>query len=463
MRSLRFRLSIGLATSLAVVFFVQWLVVTISIRAVAESYVASRLEHDSDSLIAALVFDSAGRPVRLGARHDSVFELPYSGHYYRIAAGRHVLRSRSLWDQDLAVAPADPGVTRRERMPGPQEQTLLVLTRGVTASDHRLTISVAEDLTPLAADLQRFSLQFGLISAAALVLLLAVQGIALRFGLRPLARIRGELEQVARGHRERLDEDTPPEIQPLVRELNVSFAALRQRLERSRRALGNLAHALKTPLTVLTNLGSDKRLRRWSELQRPLVANTETIARLIDRELKRARLAGAAPGGTRLDLKSELTALRDTMQAVHHDKALGFELRAPRESVEYRADREDMLELLGNVLDNACKWARSAVRVTVETGEALRVTIEDDGPGCPEEQLEQLARRGVRLDESTPGHGLGLSIAQDIVASYAGCLAFSRSRDLGGLQVTILLPATAAGSERRRQRSARAGATAPNR
>ncbi len=452
MRSLRARLSIGLAASLAAVFVVQWLVVTFAIRAVAESYVASRLEHDSDSLVAALVFDASGRPALQGARLGAVFERPYSGHYYRVAVGEHVVRSRSLWDQDLAVVPTDPGATRRERMPGPQEQTLLVLTRGVSAGDNRLTISVAEDLTPLTADLRRFSLQFGLVSAAALVVLLTVQGIALRVGLRPLARIRGALEQVARGERERLDEDTPPEIQPLVRELNVSLTALRRRLERSRRALGNLAHALKTPLTVLTVLGSDKRLRRWSDLRRPLVANTESIARLIDRELKRARLAGAAPGGARLDLKSELTALRDTMQAVHHDKALNFEVRAPRGPVEYRADREDMLELLGNVLDNACKWARSAVRVTVGSGEPLCVTIEDDGPGCPAQQLERLARRGVRVDESTPGHGLGLAIAQDIVASYAGRLAFGRSRELGGFEVTILLPAAGVVADRAQDR-----------
>jgi signal transduction histidine kinase len=444
MGSLRSRLSIGLATSLAAVFVVQWLVVTLAIREVAESYVASRLEHDSDSLVAALVFDAAGRPALQGARLGAMFERPYSGHYYRVAAGQHVLRSRSLWDQDLAVAPTVPGTNRRERVTGPQEQTLLVLTRGVAAGENRLTISVAEDLTPLTADLRRLNLHYALISGAALVLLLVVQGIALQVGLRPLARIRAELEQVARGERERLEGNAPQEIQPLVHELNVLFTALRERLERSRRALGNLAHALKTPLTVLTDLSGDKRLRRWSDIQRPFAANTEMIARLIDRELKRARLAGAAPGGTRVELKTELATLRDTMQTVHRDKVLAFDLRAPPGPVEYAADREDVLELLGNVLDNACKWARSAVHVTVEPGEQLRILVEDDGPGCPTEQLQQITRRGVRLDESAPGHGLGLAIAQDIVASYNGRLTFGRSRDLGGLRVTILLPAVGA-------------------
>jgi signal transduction histidine kinase len=441
MRSLRARLTIGLATSLAAVFFVQWLVMTFAIREVAESYVASRLGHDSDSLVAALVFDAAGRPALQGARLGAVFERPYSGHYYRVAVGEHVLRSRSLWDQDLAAASTVPGATTRERLAGPQGQSLLVLSRGLVSGENRLTISVAEDLTSLTADLQRFNLHYAFISGAALVLLLAVQGIALRVGLRPLARIRTELEQVARGERERLDESIPQEIQPLVRELNVLFAALRERLERSRRALGNLAHALKTPLTVLTDLGGDKRLRRWTDIQRPLMANTETITRLVDRELKRARLAGAAPGGTRLELKTELTALRDTMRTVYRDKALTFDVRAPHGPVEHSADREDVLELLGNVLDNACKWARSAVRVTIEPGEHLGITVEDDGPGCPTEQLQQIARRGVRLDESAPGHGLGLAIARDIVASYGGRLTFSRSRDLGGLRVMILLPA----------------------
>jgi signal transduction histidine kinase len=136
-----------------------------------------------------------------------------------------------------------------------------------------------------------------------------------------------------------------------------------------------------------------------------------------------------------------LTALRDTMRTVYRDKALTFDVRAPHGPVEHSADREDVLELLGNVLDNACKWARSAVRVTIEPGEHLGITVEDDGPGCPTEQLQQIARRGVRLDESAPGHGLGLAIARDIVASYGGRLTFSRSRDLGGLRVMILLPA----------------------
>jgi signal transduction histidine kinase len=444
MRSLLSRLSIGLAASLAAVFAVQWLVVTLAIREVAESYVASRLEHDSDSLVAALVFDAAGRPALQGARLSAMFERPYSGHYYRVAAEQHVLRSRSLWDQDLAIAPTVPGTTTRARMAGPQGQALLVLSRGVTSGENKLTISVAEDLTPLAADLKRFNLLYALISGAALVLLLAVQGIVLRVGLRPLARIRAELEQVARGKRERLDDRVPQEIQPLVRELNMLFATLRERLERSRRALGNLAHALKTPLTVLTDLSGDKRLRRLNDIQRPFAANTETIARLIDRELKRARLAGAAPGGTRLELKTELAALRDTMGTVYRDKALTFDVRAPHGPVECSADREDILELFGNVLDNACKWARAAVRVTVETGEQLRILVEDDGPGCPTEQLQQIARRGVRLDESAPGHGLGLAIAQDIVASYNGRLTFGRSRDLGGLLVTIRLPAVGA-------------------
>lgn len=440
MRSLRSRLSIGLAASLAAVFAVQWLVVTLAIRQVAESYVASRLEHDSDSLLAALVFGAAGRPTLQGARLSAMFEQPYSGHYYRVAAGPYVLRSRSLWDQDLTAASVDPGASTRERMAGPQGQSLLVLSRGVSSGDNKLTISVAEDLTALTADLKRFNFLYALISGAALVLLIAVQGIALRVGLRPLARIRAQLEEVARGKRERLDDRAPQEIQPLVRELNILFATLRERLERSRRALGNLAHAVKTPLTVLTDLSVDKRLRRLTDIQRPLAANTEVIARLIDRELKRARLAGAAPGGTRLELKTELAALRDTLGTVYRDKALTFDVRAPHGPVEYSADREDMLELLGNVLDNACKWARSAVRVTVELGEALRILVEDDGPGCPTDELHQITQRGVRLDESAPGHGLGLAIAQDIVTSYNGRLTFGRSRDLGGLLVTIRLP-----------------------
>jgi len=165
-----------------------------------------------------------------------------------------------------------------------------------------------------------------------------------------------------------------------------------------------------------------------------------TIQTLIDRELRRARLSGAGGSVGRLRLAPELKSLADVVTQLHRDKALSIELRIPAE-LEYSADREDMLELFGNLLDNACKWASSTVRVSGMRSDRLCLRIEDDGPGASGAELEQLRRGSVRIDEGkVPGYGLGLAIAQDVVQHYAGALTLGRSEALGGFMVEVSLP-----------------------
>lgn len=440
MRSLRARLGLGLASGLLVVFILQWLVVTLAIRHIAEAFVASRLEHDADTIVAALQTATPMQSLLEDPRLAGVFHQPYSGHYFRITIGDRVVRSRSLWDQDLAVDRAPSGAQLRIQQPGPQNQSLLVLVRGVLLKEQEATLAVAEDLTPLRSELQRFNLQYAIVSGGALAVLLLIQQFALWLGLRPLMRIRAELDEVKDGAREQLSERVPHEMQSFVRELNAALATLRERLVRSRRALGNLAHALKTPLTLLSDLSSDKRLGRWPDIRRPMQTHTQSIANLIDRELKRARLAGAATGAAALDVQGLIDELVTTITAIHREKAVAVQREAPRGRIVFRADREDMLELLGNVIDNAFKWAHAAVRLDLAINDSLRITVEDDGPGCDAARLRQIGRRGVRLDETVPGHGLGLAIAHDIALSYRGQLAFDRSPSLGGLRVVITLP-----------------------
>lgn len=438
--SLKTRLGVGLTASLLGVFVLQWLLVAGGIRAVATAYVGSRLEHDADNLLAGLRFDAAGRPL-LGTRVDIIYERPFSGHYFRLASGEHVLRSRSLWDQDLPAVTTAQTDTRR--IPGPQAQTLLLLTRVHTKQGRVFTLSIAEDVSGIEADIGRFTARYTLVSAIALAVLLALQGVIVYASLRPVDRLRIDLRRLERGEIDALREDAPSEIAPLVHELNYVLTLMRQRLQRARLALGNLTHALKTPLTLLTDVAADRTLAAQPALRARMQTHVEALRRLIDRELKRARLAGSAVPGQRLDLVAEIPRLISALREIYRERSITIHYALP-DSAAYAADREDLFELLGNLLDNACKWARSEVRLTMEAAQPLAFTIEDDGPGVASEEIERLTQRGTRLDENMPGHGLGLAIARDIVESYEGEMRLDRSPGLGGLRVRIMLPLSSA-------------------
>ncbi len=439
MGSLRSRLNVGLAVGLLAVFVLQWLLVSLAIRHAAEGYVFTRLEHDIDGLLAGLTVTGAGRLRIDGARLGPIYQTPFSGHYFRLASAGELIRSRSLWDQDLPEVRLPAGRRDVRRVTGPLAQPLLVLTRAFAFRGRPLTISVAEDLTSLDREIREFSLRYALISTAALALLLTVQGLIVRIGVKPLKRLRADLLRLERGEITQVDAVAPREIEPLVQELNRLLVAMRERLRRSRQALGNLAHALKTPLTLLTDLAARPELRALPDIQRELAVHTAAIDRLIERELKYARLAGAVSAGMRFAFDEEVPALIETLRAIHREKDLVIDYRSSAHPV-VSADREDMLELLGNLLDNACKWSRKAVRIRVETGDRLTILVEDDGPGCAPGELDRLTERGARLDESARGHGLGLAIAREIVEAYGGRLEFRRSSELGGLAVAVSLP-----------------------
>jgi signal transduction histidine kinase len=242
------------------------------------------------------------------------------------------------------------------------------------------------------------------------------------------------MERLATGQATRIGNPGPAEIAPLIAQLNRLLESVGNRSRRSREALGNLAHALKTKLALVKQLappGSGD----------PAVAQAlEDMRGIVDRELKRARLAGEALPGQRVNLRDELTLLSQTLGVLYADKHPAIEWDVPPDA-GFAGDREDLLELLGNLLDNACKWCRSKVRFqAIPRDGGLLLHVEDDGPGCEPGQLDALARRGFRADETVPGSGLGLAIVRDIVDSYGGRVAFSQSPRLGGLRVDIRLP-----------------------
>jgi signal transduction histidine kinase len=438
MKSIQHRLGLGLLLVLLVVGLIVsqaslWLL-DLGLR----RYLQEDLRAETEMLLIALVRGPGG--VQLDeTRLSPRYQRPLSGAYFRIdfanAEPEQVWRSRSIWDAELAK-PAAPGL-QAELVPGPAGQQLLVYRADVRRFGQALSISVAHDQTPLQQATRQARWLIVGISGVALLLVLLLQRLTVRNALRPLESARRQIAQLQRGQRGRLDSQVPVELEPLVAQVNKLLAHTESSLQRSRNALGNLGHGLKTPLAVLVSLSNRSELDACPELREQLRAQLEQIQQRLARELNRARLAGEVLPAAYFDCASDVAALKQTLEMIHPQVRLELsvdpQLRLPW-------DREDLLEVLGNLLDNACKWAHSRVSLAIsETPEGIELLIDDDGPGMAEEDHEASFGRGRRLDEQKPGHGLGLSIVRDTVDIWSGELALQDS-PLGGLRVRILLP-----------------------
>jgi signal transduction histidine kinase len=445
-RSLRTRLAIGLGASLGLLFLLLGISLTLRFHATVEAYVLSRLDHDAESLLVELSFDAQGAPELSTYPAGGLFQRAYSGHYFRIESAAGVLRSRSLWHHDLPAPHLEPGERIALHITGPEDEPLLLRVAGFRKTGRNVTIAVAEDLSQIDAEIVRWQRHFALLTSAFLLALVVFVIALLWHGFRPLKRVRSEIRALERGERAGLSETVPVEIGPLVQEVNRLVWLLGERLDRSRKALGDLAHALKGPLTLLGRLADDPRLADRPAVAHELRDRVEGIRTRIERELKRSRLVGPAQPGRVFCPAEELPPLIATLGAVHRNKALDVDTRISTRG-RYAADREDMVELLGNLLDNAWKWAAGRIRVTVAGAAELRISVEDDGPGVPDSELHRLVRRGERLDEAIAGHGLGLAIVHDIARAYGGRLEFGRSPGLGGLRIHVVLPVPAVAAE----------------
>lgn len=437
--SLQARLQLGLLISVCLLLAVQWWVVTLTINDLVERSFVDHMNDDTEALLSSLSFASDGKPALAAMTLSAAYSQPFSGRYYAVHSGTETLWSRSLWDASLPIVPVTAGGEAKTYADGPQRSRLLLLTSGFRKQGHDLTIVVAYDLSPLAESRRNFALRYGAVSLAALLLLVVVQTLTVRSALKPLERVRNDVQRLHSGQTTVLAERSPREIAPLVREINSLVATVERRLQRSRHAVGDLAHALKTPLAVLTQLVDHPTIRADDELHGQIRRHIAAIHDRMHKELARARLAGAGHTGSHFRVAEELPALCRLLEQSHSEKQVTIDVRIPPELV-LPLDHEDMLELLGNVLDNACKWATRRVRVSIASGVAAMFTVEDDGPGCPPEQREQLTQRGVRLDESVAGHGLGLAIVKQIVDDYDGQLQFDTSPEMGGMRVRITLP-----------------------
>lgn len=437
MTSLRRRLQLGLAISILSFSLLFLLIGGYAIRQLGEHYVLSRIEHDAEAVLAAIGTNRHGMLAVRPNRISAVYRQPQSGHYYMVRIGDGaVVSSRSLWDFRFDLHNLQPGGSRISHIKGPAGQQLLLLTRGFHKRGQDMVIAVAEDISNQEADITRYQLWSGLALFALLILLLILQQRLVSRIFEHLERVRNEVRSVARGDLARLDESVPSEVLPLVREVNRLLQLLAQRMQRSRHALGNLAHAIKTPLNLL---GQELDELAPGEVRSRIANHSEQIRRLTERELRRSRLSGSASPGQQFDASVELPTLIQALQRMHAGKQLDIHCgNLPDGTLPL--DREDMLELLGNLLDNACKWADRVVRVSFGQAGGFTVCVEDDGPGVDNALLQQLTERGVRVDEQVAGHGLGLAIVKEIAQLYGGNIEFDRSPSLGGLRVRVGLP-----------------------
>jgi signal transduction histidine kinase len=384
---------------------------------------------------------------------EPLFELPLSGWYWQInklnVPKPEVRSSRSLWDgglphlDELGVN-VDADGTRRSYVAGPEDQKLRLIERSIDlGEDGRYRIAVAGDSQEIDDETRSFDealiVTFGVLAAVLLLTTL----FQVRFGLAPLKRISESLAAIRSGTAERLEGRFPLEIEPLARETNALLEANKQIVERARTHVGNLAHALKTPLSVIVNEAAAHKDDAFAVKVRE---QADIMRDQVTRHLERARLAARlSVVGNVADARAVVTSLARTMEKIHHDRGIAIDLEVPAEA-RFQGERQDLEEMVGNLVDNACKWARSrvAIELAAEPGPSrqrpvIHIIVDDDGAGLKPEQREQVARRGRRLDETKPGSGLGLSIVVELAGLYGGSLTLGDA-PIGGLRAELVLP-----------------------
>ena len=371
-----------------------------------------------------------------GERYDRVF----SGWYWAVGEGGSTRHSRSFWDSaDLVVdAPPADGSRVYASTDGPRGQRLRVASQRVRFAGAAVAqvFAVAGDLSQVRDEVQDFRVFAATAVAFIAAALLIAIGLQVQFGLRPFQRLAGTLARIRRGEDLRFaDAALPREIAPLAEQIDVLLDEHARRVQRARHAAQDLAHALKTPLAVLA-MESE---RGGADLAPRVATQVDRMRAAVERHLV-GNLA--ADSRQRTPVASIVGELFDVLRRVHAARGLQFASDLAADAM-FAGSREDLEEMLGNLLDNACKWARSRVSIAarVEHG-SLIVVVEDDGPGMDAEAASQAIERGVRLDERTPGSGLGLDIVSGVAASYGGGLALERA-GMGGLRAALRLPAGA--------------------
>ncbi|WP_445500713.1 sensor histidine kinase [Microvirga sp. G4-2] len=375
------------------------------------------------------------------------FLQPLSGLYWQVTeegAGT-VLRSRSLWDATLPLPSDVPaaGEIHQHAIPGPGGASLLAVERRIAlpANLGGGTIRVAVALDRAEVHAAGLAFASDLLPSLALLaaVLIAAAWIQVSVGLRPLDAVRRRLAQVRSGKTARLGEAFPEEVRPLAAEVDHLLDEQEQAIARARARAADLAHGLKTPLTVLSADAEELRTRGDTRLAGEIEAITAGMRRHVERELVRARIGLRARSGPVQPVRPVVEQVVGVLRRTPQGRKLTWEIDAVN-NLGVQIDAQDLTEILGNLAENAAAWAAGMVRIKgQQEHKAVLLLVEDDGPGVPEEQIDTVLARGGRLDETRPGTGLGLAIVGDLVEAYGGSLALRRS-PLGGLLAEVRLP-----------------------
>tara|TARA_R110000787_G_scaffold6861_9_gene23715 strand:+ start:826 stop:2130 length:1305 start_codon:yes stop_codon:yes gene_type:complete len=371
---------------------------------------------------------------------DQRFLEPNSGLYYQVSAkGHEDWRSRSLWDRALKV-PAEHRdrhlhVYDSKQFPG---EDLRIMERSVVlpGSDSRWLFMVGQARSGLDAQIK--TLRATLFQSFALLALglFVLATLQTFYGLRPLRKVRQEIVRMRDGQKSRLTEPMPAEVLPMVEELNALLAHNERQAEEARTHAGNLAHALKTPLTVIMNAAT----AQSPDLGEAVIREATTMRRQVDHHLARARAVGRRGAAqSRAEVWASLTAVERAVQRLYPHARVDMD---GDKAAAVRVERQDLDEMLGNLIENAAKYGGGSVFATVtRAGDMVEILVEDDGMGIPQEERVRIFDRGVRLDSGKPGTGLGLAIVRDVAEIYGGSVLLEESEDLGGLLARLRLPA----------------------
>jgi signal transduction histidine kinase len=450
--SLGFRLFLSATVFTAIILVIAGFVLSSLYRQAVERAFDRRLGVYLRTLVADVASPEESADKFPQSVSEPLFELPLSGWYWQVTrldgAKPEVRASRSLWDGGLPRLPVPPATgiagIRQGYVPGPEDQKLRLIERNIDLGEEgSYLVSVAGDAAEIDDETRSFDRALLYTFAILALVLLLTTILQVRFGLAPLKRISAGLAAVRAGTAERLEGKFPDEIASLAGETNALIDANREIVERARTHVGNLAHALKTPLSVMVN---EANARADDPLAAKIQEQTDIMRDQVTRHLERARLAARLTVvGSITDVQPVMVAIIRTMEKTHHGKALPIRLDCPEEG-KFRGERQDLEEMIGNLVDNACKWAQSRVAIEVtyeqiEPGRKLvRIVVDDDGRGLTPSEREQVARRGRRLDETKPGSGLGLSIVVELAALYGGGITLGTA-PIGGLRAELLLPA----------------------
>jgi len=443
--SLSTRLLAITAVMLVAAFGGTSVVLDIVFRESAEQALADQLETQVFALIGAVEPDDVGNLTIPDRLLEPRLANPGSGLYAEIldAAGLPLWRSPSAVGLDLATgATLKAGqrtLVRRQLADGTEALLLGVAINWELgpAATPAFQVFTAADLAASRRQLTLFRRQLAGWFAAVMFVLLAALWLAVRYGLQPLRRMASEIAEIERGQRDALSGEYPRELEGVGRGFNTLLRSERQRMERYRTTMDDLAHSLKTPLAVVRN-----EVEAGQADSAALKAQVDRMQSVIDYQLKRAAAMGPRSLAPRpVALEPVLTELVAGLRKIHRDRAVTCDMAVPA-GASFPAEQGDLYEILGNLLDNAWKWCRSRVEVRVEVGRELTITVADDGPGIPEGQTEAVLDRGIRADQrgDVPGQGIGLAVVREIVGLYGGTLHLGRSV-LGGAEVTVRLRA----------------------